>query len=340
MALGMPDRACCERWFPPPSHRTAPLPLPAFPIDVVYTWVDGMDPNHAAKRAQHLPTGRPEHGAGPALFRDNDELRYSLRSLAQYAPWVRRVHLVTDRQRPSWLRERPGLAVVDHAEIIPSRFLPTFNSHVIEAYLYRIPGLAEHYIYCNDDFFLATPTAPGDFFTANGLPFLFVDGRESRREGYERHPTPHARSWFNTRAELERRGFPAPDVIAAHGPHAQTRENAKNTFTFFAEAIAGFSGNRFRTDREMAFYCHAAALWTYVFKKAVPCDVIWQYVNTKRRRRRQLYAGLLARKAAGRAPLFLCLNDVPVKGPRLLWRRQQARFMKAYWPVPSPWEKE
>jgi hypothetical protein len=322
--------------FPSDPPHTFP---PYFSIDAVYTWVDGADPAHAAKRARYLPKGASARDGGATLFRDSRELRYSLRSLARYAPWIRRVHLVTDGQRPAWLQERPGLSLVDHAEIVPSQYLPTFNSHVIEAYLHRIPNLAEQYIYFNDDCFLAAPATPGDFFTDNGLPHLFVDWRKSRREGYERHPTPHARSWFNTRTELERRGVtPAPELITAHTPHAQTKSNAEAVFVFFAAAIAAFSGNRFRTDAEMAFYCHAASLWAYAFGKAVPCDVTYWYVNTKRKDRRRIYANLLEQKAAGRAPLFLCLNDAPVKGFRPFWQRHLARFMEAYWPAPSPWE--
>lgn len=321
-----------------------------FPIDAVYTWVDGADPVHAAKRARHLPGGASAHAGGASLFRDSRELRYSLRSLAHYAPWIRRVYLVTDGQCPSWLTKagqgpapllkHPELVLVDHTEIIPLQYLPTFNSHVIEAYLHRIPDLAEHYLYFNDDCFLAAPASPGDFFTANGLPHLFVDWRKSRREGYERHSTPHARSWFNTRAELERRGLPpAPDLITAHTPHAQTKSNAEAAFTFFADAITAFSGNKFRTDGEMAFYCHAASLWAYAFRTAVPCDATHWYVNTKRKDRRRIYANLLEQKAAGRPPLFLCLNDALVKGLRPFWRRHLARFMESYWPAPSPWEQ-
>jgi hypothetical protein len=318
-----------------------PCHAPIFPIDAVYTWVDGADPTHTAKRACYLsPDASMQTGQawGATLFRDSQELRYSLRSLAAYAPWIRRIHLVTDGQRPAWLRAHPNLTIVDHAEIIPQQYLPTFNSHVIEAYLHRIPDLAEHYIYFNDDFFLTAPAGPGDFFTSNGLPHMFVDWRERRRQGYEQRPTPHARSWFNTRAELELHGITPPDVIAAHMPYAQNKNNARAVFAFFAEAIADFSPNRFRTDRELAFYCHAASLWALAFKKAVPCDVTYWYVNTKRKDRRHLYRNLLEQKAAGRAPLFLCLNDAPVKGLRPFWRHHLTRFMDTYWPVPSPWE--
>ena len=337
--------ACCEHFFPPPTGRGVVHRQSDFPIDVVYTWVNGTDPAHTAKRTRYLPPDSTEHAAGANLFQDNDELRYSLRSLAACAPWVRRVHIVTDGQRPAWLRKAcPGLAIVDHREIIPSEYLPTFNSHVIEAYLHRIPGLAENYIYCNDDFFLTATAYPGDFFTCNGLPHLFMDWRKSRREGYGRAQTPHARSWWNTRAELAKRGVTAiPDFVTAHGPYPQTTRNARDAFHFFEDAIAGFSRNKFRTADEMAFYAHAASLWAYIFKRGVPCDVPYWYVNTKRWGRQRLYRSLLAQKGTGRGPLFLCLNDAPLTRRQWFlqwaWRRHLAVFLATRWPEPSPYEE-
>lgn len=107
--------------------------------------------------------------------RCGDELRYSLRSLDQYAPWVRTVHLVTDDQIPAWLRTHtPGLHVVSHKEIFddPNQ-LPTFNSHAIESQLHHIEGLSEHFLYFNDDVFLERPAVPQDFFLTNGLTKIF-----------------------------------------------------------------------------------------------------------------------------------------------------------------------
>lgn len=48
-------------------------------------------------------------------FADNDELRYSLRSLERFAPWIRNVFLVTNGQIPRWLNvEHPSLRLVQH----------------------------------------------------------------------------------------------------------------------------------------------------------------------------------------------------------------------------------
>jgi hypothetical protein len=315
---------------------------PDIEIDVVYTWVDGADPLHAAKRARYLDGQRDihENALAQARFRDNEELRFSLRALEQCAPWVRKVIVVTDGQCPAWIRrDHPKLRVVDHAEFIPGQYLPTFNSHVIEAYLHEIPGLAEHYIYLNDDVFLARPCRKTDFFTANELPLAFVDWRFRRRFGYSYTRTPHAMSYFNTLRILEERDVPTdPRFITAHGPYAQTRTNAGEAFDFYRDVIEAFAGNRFRTAREIAMYCHALPLWAYHKKRLVPCDERYYYVQPMRRDRVAYYkASLHARNDHG-PPIFFCINDVGRKDGAGRWRDDLDMFLNAYYPQPSGFE--
>lgn len=46
---------------------------------------------------------------------DNEELRYSLRSIEKYAPWVNHIYLVTNGQIPYWLNtSHPRLSVITH----------------------------------------------------------------------------------------------------------------------------------------------------------------------------------------------------------------------------------
>ena len=149
-----------------------------FPIDAVYTWVDGDDPAWQARKAETLDRlGRQPAGAAAAdaRFTSRDELRYSLRSIAMHTPWIRKVWLVTDDQTPEWLDTgHPGIQVVSHREIFGDRgTLPTFNSHAIESRLHHIDGLAEHFLYFNDDFFLGRPLLPSKFFASNGVAQFF-----------------------------------------------------------------------------------------------------------------------------------------------------------------------
>lgn len=96
-----------------------------FPVDVVYTWVDGSDPELAAKRARYRDGGTaPQIHAretGASRYTSHDELKYSLRSLEMYAPFVRNIYIVTDGQKPEWLNaDAEGIRVVDHKEISPT----------------------------------------------------------------------------------------------------------------------------------------------------------------------------------------------------------------------------
>jgi hypothetical protein len=61
-------------------------------------------------------------------FRDNHELRYSLRALEKFFPDHGHVYIVTDAQAPDWLRPSDRLTLVDHRDLMPEASLPTFDS--------------------------------------------------------------------------------------------------------------------------------------------------------------------------------------------------------------------
>lgn len=119
-------------------------------------------------------------------FQDNEELRYSLRSIERFAPWVRHIFIVTNGQIPSWLNlDNPRVTLVSHKvrvhphelvyvvilffplqEIFPNHtHLPSYSSPAIESHLHRIPGLAQHFIYLNDDVMFGDHVWPEDFYT-------------------------------------------------------------------------------------------------------------------------------------------------------------------------------
>ncbi|XP_053209635.1 N-acetylglucosamine-1-phosphotransferase subunits alpha/beta-like isoform X2 [Panonychus citri] len=100
-------------------------------------------------------------------FADNDEFKYSLRSVEKFSPWIRNVYLVTNGQIPDWLDvNNPRLRLITHEDIFPNKSdLPTFNSVAIEIHLHRIPGLSEKFLYFNDDIMLGKPVYLEDFYT-------------------------------------------------------------------------------------------------------------------------------------------------------------------------------
>ena len=140
-------------------------------IDFVITWVDMNDPKWQAEFAKYARhKGNEKNGVSEARFRDYGFLRYWFRGVEKFAPWVRKIHFVTSGQKPEWLdANHPKLNLVSHKDYIPAQFLPTYNSVVIERYLHKIPDLAEHFVYFNDDFYIINRIGTERFFR-NGLP--------------------------------------------------------------------------------------------------------------------------------------------------------------------------
>ena len=66
-------------------------------IDLVYLWVDGNDPKWQAKRNAFF--GRKVENSSSNFngrYVNSDELKYSLRSVERYAPWIRKIFIVSD----------------------------------------------------------------------------------------------------------------------------------------------------------------------------------------------------------------------------------------------------
>ncbi|MFB7290553.1 stealth family protein [Actinacidiphila glaucinigra] len=314
----------------------------AFPIDVVYTWVDGADPELAAKRELHRPGGNVRTvnalASGASRFASHDELMYSLRSLDMYAPFVRNIHIVTDGQTPSWLdTSAPGVRVVDHKEIFadPS-VLPVFNSHAIGTQLHHIDGLSDHYLYFNDDVFLGRPATAEQFFYANGIaklpfsPFQFGLGA-----GHADEPAPNS-AGKNVRALL----WDAHERLITnkfmHTPHPQLRSVMRDIEENFAEQVRATSGSRFRATTDIAMgasFHHHRALMT---GRAVPGEYKLRYVDVARPDAETRLDDLLATRRFD----FFCLNesDTPADLRETVSSRVRT-FLDSYFPFPSRWEK-
>ena len=137
-------------------------------IDFVLPWVDGSDEAWIRQRNEYLNIR--DGDLSNSRFRDWENLQYWFRGVEKYAPWVRKIHFVTWGHLPKGLNtEHTKLNIVRHEDFIPEKFRPTFNSHTIEWNFHRIPGLAEKFVYFNDDVFLLRSVKPENFFK-NGKP--------------------------------------------------------------------------------------------------------------------------------------------------------------------------
>ena len=139
-------------------------------IDFVITWVNGNDEKWKKVKKKYAVKEDEINDNSKQRYRDYGSLKYLLRSIEKYAPWVRNIFLITDNQIPEWLNLHVSkIRIIDHSEIINNKYLPTFNSNAIEWNIYKIPELTENFVYFNDDMLLNRAVKPNDFFE-NDLP--------------------------------------------------------------------------------------------------------------------------------------------------------------------------
>ncbi|MBR2125217.1 MAG: Stealth CR1 domain-containing protein [Akkermansia sp.] len=144
-----------------------------YDIDLVYLWCDGNDENFARQRRERMRQCNAAMKENPdCRYVQIDELKYSLRSVVMHMPWIHHIYIVTNNQIPKWFRPHEKITIVDHSEILPESARPCFNSQALECCLHKIPNLAEHFIYANDDMFVGRKITPNFFYERMGKPIV------------------------------------------------------------------------------------------------------------------------------------------------------------------------
>lgn len=231
------------------------------PIDAVLTWVDGADPAHAARRARFADPTAHADAVGAVRFADSGEIRYAVASVLRFCPFVRRIYIVTDRQRPAGLDDLPSgpdrIRIVDHAKAFGEHvdLLPVFSSRSIETMLHRIPDLAERFVYLNDDIFVGRAMTADDYF----------DGDRPILQGtMKSFPGPIARRvkaifdggrpGYGTaqRAAARLAGRTSTYLLAEHQPQPMRRSTLAAFYDGRVEALRAQAGHRFRSSDQVS----------------------------------------------------------------------------------------
>lgn len=312
------------------------------PIDVVYTWVDGSDPAWQQRKAQALQ-GRPDAplhdlAANASRYVSRDELKYSLRSLDMYAPWVRHVYLVTADQTPAWLRtDHPRLTVVGHRELFGGRGrLPTFNSHAIETQLHHLDGLAENYLYFNDDVFLGRPVPPETFVLANGLARFFLSSVKVDDDPVRPGELPITTAAKNNRDVLIEKFGRSTVHKFQHAPHSLRRSVMSELEHLFADRVAATAAAPFRSPSDLSLSASLGHYYGFLTGKAVPGTLRYTYADIARPDTPERLELLLRRRDYD----VFCLNDHDSSGLTTQTQTEVLhRFLTRYFPLPSPFER-
>jgi len=237
-------------------------------IDFIIPWVNGQEKRHLAKRLHYqreildLAECDVEQSVSDNRFFQFDELKYTLRSIKEYAPWYRNIFLITDNQLPSFLvpsqLHLDRITIIDHSELFKrnEHFLPTFNTRSIATNIHKLPQLSEYFVYGNDDFMLSAPVEPS-FFFKHDLPVVMGEWRTISEE---ENVTLYQQGMINS-ATLEGYGR-SKFIMLSHGFQAMRKSLNVEAECIFKDAFTKNLTHRFRHRNQflveslMNHFCH------------------------------------------------------------------------------------
>ena len=227
------------------------------------------------------------------------------------------------------------MRIVDHAEIMPADALPTFNSHAIESCIHKIPDLAEHFIYFNDDFLLARPLSPRMFFNAGGQPSVFLSTTSLGLDNLPDCPPWQKAGWNNRKLLADTFGVAITHSLL-HAPYAHRRSVLEEIEARFPEEVARTARSPFRGDTDLSMLSSLAQHYGLLTGSAVLAESESVFVNISASNVIQRLRWLMPREQD-----FICLGDHHEHAlkPAVL-AEVMTNFFERYFPERGPWERQ
>ena len=126
------------------------------PIDVVMKYIDLTDEN--LNRSGIIQIKKDK---------DHEELRYSVRSILQYLPWVRKIFIIMPNEKVKYFK--PIDEIKEKIVYLKDKDVLGFDSANIYAFLFNLYkvdklGVSNNFIYMDDDYFIGKYLNKSDFF--------------------------------------------------------------------------------------------------------------------------------------------------------------------------------
>lgn len=322
-------RASADGHFP---AGLAPVDFTVPPPDIVYTWVNAADPGWRALVSPYKDIGALD----PDRFEQTDELRYSLRSVALFAPWAPRVHIFSNCAPPDWFRETDRYRWVRHEDVVPESYRPLFNSHAIETFLHEIPGLSDRFVYFNDDFFLCAPLRPTDFFTAYGRSVARLEPYGTLHHLATLKEEGKAEEWqsaaVNSARLAQAKNGVFPTRLHRHAPYAIDKTVYERMIRDFPAEAETTRSARFRAPQDISFTSflyHHLALGSGDAVEVAEESPILRPTNFRQFLRGRKY----------RSVRFFCLNDGGNSATHGAYRKFKIDFLSRHYIAKAPCER-
>ena len=269
-------------------------------IDMVFTYCDGTDPKFIEEKNRFIKE-KDKVNNKPIRFININEITYSVRSVLKFIPWINMIYIITNKQIPP-IELNPKVKIIDHTEIIPKKYLPTFNSDVIESFIHNIPELSEIILYNNDDMMHTSNINISDILQGDKIIFRnYYNITERNKDNNE----------YNKRIYLTSRLFrimnPSIQLINNH----HTKILRKSTLKFIEEKYPKLLNelrvNRLRGNNYIQYLFFCVNIDNILNNNIILNkydDVIVYHLGNKEYREDMFV------KIYNKKPKFLCLNDM------------------------------
>ena len=247
-------------------------------IDIIYTYVNNTDKKWLKKFNKYKNT------INYARFNFFGEIYFSLLTVQKFFNWVNKIYIIHDNQKfPLNFLEKDfqkKILFIDHKEIIPKRYLPLFNSEVIECFIWKINNLSDFFIYLNDDIFFGNYIYYSDFFTNKNQLKIFYSFKNKYYSKENLEKKKYLRSYNNSEILFNNKYKTNYNIKFLHISFNLNKYICEYTFHTFYNYLEKNFSSRFRNydnpntnieNTKNFSFLHLCALMSY-YKKICVID--------------------------------------------------------------------
>lgn len=233
-------------------------------VDIVYLWVTSRDKKWREKYKKYTNIDI-DH----SRLTDYDEIIFSLKTVDKFIPWINKIYIITDNQKPKLnkvpKKTRDKIIIIDHKEIIPKKYLPVFNSEVIQPFIWKIKNLSETLIILDDDMFFGNYINMGDIFHCNhNVPKTYWKYKRYNKEHFEKNKNVNAIQSTHRTIQLFHKKFKVlPNIRNIHVAYILSKKTLETTFKIFKKELQKTFVNRTRKDNQYKFFNLCAYVGIY-----------------------------------------------------------------------------
>ena len=267
---------------------------------MVFTYCDGTDPKFIEEKNRFLKE-KDKLNNKPIRFININEIIYSVRSVLKFMPWINMIYIITNKQTPP-VELNPKVKIIDHTEIIPKKYLPTFNSDVIESFIHNIPELSEIFLYNNDDMMHTRNVDISDIIQENKLIF-----RNYYRNWIITENTCEYLKRIHLTSQLFKQSNPSIKLINNHHTKFLRKSTLKFVEEKYPKLLHELRVNRVRGEIYIQYLFFCINIDNILNDNIILDkydDVIVYYLENKEYREDMFV------KIYDKRPKFLCLNDM------------------------------